>query len=522
MNHPYQSAPRRNLPALLFLAGTLLLTVSPSSQAQIQRGRWSLGVGGGVNVFLTDFNDRRIGPGASVTLRYGISEAVSLGLAAGYEELKTKQTPFLPAFPYDYVKLHALPASFLCWWRPAGAGTITPYLYAGAGVLLFKRRDGSGTFFTGDPVQISPVIPAGAGAEVQLSPDANLALDCGYRFGSDNLETYSRGTSDGFPTIKLGVNLFLGRAREADGDGDGMTDTEEEAAGTNPEAPDSDGDGLTDGDEMHVTHTNPLRIDTDGDGLSDGAEVTRHHTDPARSDTDGDGLTDGDEIARGTDPLRSDTDGDGISDGDEVNRYGSNPLSTDTDRDGLTDGEEVNTFGSDPANPDTDGDGIPDGEEVREYRSDPTNPDTDGGGVPDGVEVARGSNPLNPRDDAFGAPMKLKPGASIVLDSVTFSPGSAYLTAASIPPLERVFVALMADPDVRLDIVGYTDNQGRPEANQAVSAQRAEAVKAWLVRKGISALRLTASGRGMNDPIAPNTTAEGRARNRRIELHVVR
>ena len=115
-------------------------------------------------------------------------------------------------------------------------------------------------------------------------------------------------------------------APSADGDGDGLTNTQEDALGTDPRNPDTDFDGLTDGDEV-TQGTSPVNNDSDGDGLSDGAEVDMG-TDPLDTDSDHDGLSDGREIVYGTDPLRADTDGDGVPDGAEV-QWGYDPLDPD-------------------------------------------------------------------------------------------------------------------------------------------------------------------------------------------------
>jgi outer membrane protein OmpA-like peptidoglycan-associated protein/opacity protein-like surface antigen len=508
------------------LAVTLLLLLTlhsgQTASAQQREDRWSLAVQGGVNLFLTDFNQRRIGPGASLALRYALSKAVSVGVSTGYEELKTKQTPPLPSLPFDYIKLHAFPASVNVWIRMLPGKAFSPYVYAGAGVLLCSRKDGGGAYFKDESLQSSFLFPAGAGVEASLSRNVSLTFELGYRLTGDRFEELVNDSPDRYPTAKAGVTFSLGSGSGGDEDLDGLTDAEEEEAGTDPESADSDGDGLTDGEEVHTYRTNPLRNDTDGDGLGDGQEVTKYHTDPARSDTDGDGLTDGEEVlSHGTDPLNPDSDGDGLADGLEVNTYGTNPLGSDSDGDGLPDGDEVNTFRSNPAVADSDADGLPDGEEVRVHRSDPMTADTDGGGVPDGVEVARGTNPLNPRDDAFADPLMLQRGAKFVLEGVKFEPGTAYFTAESVPALEKAFAALMSRPRATVEIAGYTDNVGRAEANEKLSRRRADAVRTWLVRKGISALRLRAVGNGVKNPIAPNTTPDGRARNHRIEFHVL-
>ncbi len=77
---------------------------------------------------------------------------------------------------------------------------------------------------------------------------------------------------------------------------------------------------------------------------------------------------------------------------------------------------------------------------------------------------------------------------------------------------------LTEHPDLSLTIEGHTDNVGDAQANLALSAKRADAVKAYLVGKGVGAERLTTKGLGASKPAAPNTTAEGRQQNRRVEL----
>jgi OOP family OmpA-OmpF porin len=70
-------------------------------------------------------------------------------------------------------------------------------------------------------------------------------------------------------------------------------------------------------------------------------------------------------------------------------------------------------------------------------------------------------------------------------------------------------------------IVGHTDSTGNAAANQRLSVQRAEAAKAYLVSKGIERNRIYTEGKGATQPVADNRTAEGRAKNRRIEVEVV-
>ncbi|MGA9116961.1 MAG: OmpA family protein [Bacteroidota bacterium] len=508
--------------AILFLLGVLLILPSPA-HTQRAAGKASLGLRGGANVLLNDFNKRKVGPGGEVVVSYAVAPALSFGLAAGYEELKARQDPPLDAalLGYDYVKLHSIPLSFRAWVYPMPAARVSPYLFVGAGVTIFQRKDGGGSFIPNDKFVNSVLFPMGAGIETYLSSKVSIVTEASFAVGDDRLDGYEYANRDSYASAKAGLNFHLGSGPEDDDDADGLTNGEERRLGTNPEVADSDGDGLKDGEEVKRYNTNPLAADTDADGLTDGDEAIRYNTDPARNDSDEDGISDGDEILKHkTDPTKPDTDGDGLADGDELLRYSSSPLKLDTDDDGVSDWDEVKTFRSDPTKTDSDSDGLTDGDEVRKHKTDPTKVDSDNGGVNDGAEITRGTNPLSPKDDTTEKTIVLEKGKSVVLEGVTFETGSARLSRESERTLEKAFIALVANPDVVVEVAGYTDNVGRAAGNQQLSRRRAEAVRAWLVRKGIGPERLTAVGKGMEDPVASNDTPEGRAQNRRIEFHV--
>lgn len=106
--------------------------------------------------------------------------------------------------------------------------------------------------------------------------------------------------------------------------------------------------------------------------------------------------------------------------------------------------------------------------------------------------------------------------------SVEFETGSATLTLAGRALLDQLAAAL---PDIRsttIAIVGHTDNSGGRANNLALSQARADAVKAYLVGKGMPASRFEATGVGPDQPVASNDTEEGRARNRRIDFRAMR
>lgn len=501
----------------------LLVLTTGVSVAQNAQGRWALGLHGGGSMWVNDYNERKYGGSGELFLRYGAARIFSIGVMGGYEELKALQNPILPGTQDNYLHVDGFPAALVGWFHLMPGKKFSPYVYAGGGAMFYKRKDGlkRPVPLGEDKFQTTYYIPVGVGFEAFASPNVAFTLDLGYRLLDDETDAYKYNAMDGFATAKAGFNFYLGSSDADDDDQDGLNNGEERRLGTNPKVPDTDGDGLKDGEEVNRYRTDPLKRDTDGDGLSDGDEISKYKTDPAKADTDGDGLSDGDEVLKhNTDPLKVDTDGDGLSDGDEVLTHKSDPLKVDTDGDGLSDWDEVKTHKTDPARVDTDGDGLADGDEVRKYKTNPTLVDSDGGGINDGAEITRGTNPLDPKDDVLKETIILEKGKSVVLEGVNFATGSARLTKNSETTLEKAFIALVANPDVKVEIAGYTDNVGSVQLNDRLSRQRAESVRTWLVKKGISPARLTAVGKGMRDPIASNDTPEGRAQNRRIEFHV--
>ncbi len=104
---------------------------------------------------------------------------------------------------------------------------------------------------------------------------------------------------------------------------------------------------------------------------------------------------------------------------------------------------------------------------------------------------------------------------------IVFESGSAVLKPESDAAMTQLTTYLNETPRVtKLRIEGHTDNVGSPESNETLSGQRALAIKAALVAKGIKKERLLAVGFGQTKPVADNTTEEGKGKNRRTEFHV--
>ncbi len=123
-------------------------------------------------------------------------------------------------------------------------------------------------------------------------------------------------------------------------------------------------------------------------------------------------------------------------------------------------------------------------------------------------------NPFNV-DIQFEAPK------SFVLENCNFETGKATLQPEAYKVVDELVDYLKRKEDEKIEIGGHTDNIGKAEANMILSEARANTVMDYLLSKDIAAERVTAKGYGMDVPVAENTTAEGRALNRRTEVKVI-
>jgi len=271
----------------------------------------------------------------------------------------------------------------------------------------------------------------------------------------------------------------------ADSDGDGVADRKDKCPDTPAGAKvdekgcpfDTDGDGVLDGIDQCPDTIKGWPVDekgcpkdSDGDGVPDAKDACPDTPKGAKVDD------------RGC-PL--DSDGDGVFDG--IDRCPGTPAGTKVDSKGC------------PL--DSDGDGVNDNLDKC--------PDT-----PRGTQVDADGCPPPPK----AAPLFEGGKKELVLEGVNFETEKAVLVPESLTVLDRVAASLADWSDVRVEIGGHTDSQGAAGYNLKLSEKRAQAVMDYLVGKGIDAARMTSKGYGESKSIADNKTAEGRARNRRVEL----
>ncbi|GBD32058.1 MAG: hypothetical protein KatS3mg081_2226 [Gemmatimonadales bacterium] len=493
---------RWNASALLALAALLAGGSAARAQSGVG-GQIELGTFGVFNRFDQPATSLSSGYGIGGRLGFYFSRLLSLETSGDY-------TPTEIAAQGADVGVTRLGASLLLHARAMGfylgAGYERSY-YRGA----LQGEDDGAHFLLGS--RLSP------GGRAALRVEARIAY------------LPSGGTSANRPlnfsgNIGLSVFAFGGPPRDSDGD---------KVANKHDRCPDTplgarvDAQGCpTDGDRDGVY---------DGldacDGTPSGAIVDERG---CPLDTDRDSVFDGIDICPNT-PMGASVD--------------SNGCPTDQDQDGVFDGLDrcadtpsgatVDAFGC-PL--DTDGDGVfdgldqcpdtPAGTEVDE-RGCTVQRDSDGDGVLDQNDRCPNTAP-GQRVDEVGCPVieevvqaqarnifEFVEGRAqpLVLTGVNFRSGSAQLTPESHAVLDRVAASLIANPAVRIEVAGHTDASGSRALNMRLSLARAEAVRNYLISKGVAPDRLVARGYGPDRPVADNATPSGRAMNRRVELHLI-
>ncbi len=191
------------------------------------------------------------------------------------------------------------------------------------------------------------------------------------------------------------------------------------------------------------------------------------------------------------------------------------PTSHDADHDGISDDQDK------CPNEAEDRDGVDDGDGCPEE-------DTDQDGIADADDRCPGEKEtINGFKDDDGcadegpAKVIVEAGEIKILETVKFKTGSAEIDPDSHSILDQVALTMKAHPEIKkIRVEGHTDETGTRELNLRLSQQRAQAVREYIVRKGVKPERLSAKGYGPDKPIAEGTSDEARAKNRRVEFIV--
>jgi len=299
---------------------------------------------------------------------------------------------------------------------------------------------------------------------------------------------------------------------------------------------DSDADGFNDDDDpcpKVAGADNGCPIDTDADGVADDQdqcpEITAGTDNGCPADKDNDGVPDESDACPETfgtvKGCPADTDSDGFPDDSDAcpEVVGTNRgCPADTDSDGISDADDKcpNTAGTNNGCPspapearlpkDTDIDGVAD--------KDDKCPDIAGSkqnaGCPESTTIA-----LTPEKPVTESEERLIQDAGF---NIQFNAGNSVLTGRSREILLEVAKVMQRYPDIRLEAHGFTDAEGSAEANKNLSQQRAQSCVDVISEAGIDRDRLKALGFGEAQPIASNSTAVGRQKNRRVEFKLIR
>ncbi len=521
----------------LMLCLVMALLAAAPIMADEWTGKTGVGVRGPVFIplfrgsdFSMDHETFMMGWDPTIEVSRGISNHLVLSLSVGYGSTyddttaSDNQSFKLNKSDNAYAKLTGVLIGVTGEYNFRTESKLQPYVLLGAGFDLWKiekntKDSGDGSFNINDLTA-----KAGAGVNYWLTEKLTVDLQGRFTFGEGNLKNddptefytptdwsrWNRRPFTGYFEPSIGVTYHFGGGKDTDKDG--VKDKKDNCPGTPFGAIvdkvgcplDSDGDGVYDGLDMCANTPKGAKVDAKGCPL----------------DTDKDGVFDGlDKCPETPEGVAVDAMGcalDGDKDGvpDYKDKQPNTPLGAKVDANGV--------------GIDSDGDGVYDGldkcpDTPAGAAVDPQGCayDRDMDGVPDSIDACLGT-PAGVVVDSTGCPVVAKIVEKIILH-VKFASGSFEIDKQSMVALDSIAERLYAYPDTKVEISGFTDNTGARDFNQTLSEKRAEAVKDYLVTKGIPADRMTTVGHG-EDPdyfIDTNDTPEGRWNNRRVEINAI-
>ncbi len=402
-------------------------------------------------------------PNSSVDPAFGLEGELALALGSTGESMDGgRDRYFAPVFGW---RAHAIA-------RIRTTGHVHPHFVIGAGGETV--------------VSSSPFMGDDTDAAFYFGPGLSWHQQEGALFGGNVRIDLRWGVTAGRAEYRVSTfELHVGLERSFDFGGGSV-----ETIKIPPPPPpvDTDGDGIFDDDDACIQDPETVNGFEDADGC------------PDTLDRDGDGILDAEDACPDAPELINDIDDeDGCPELDE-------------DGDGLLGSKDACPTQAEDFDQHLDDDGCPD-------------LDDDQDGIPDRSDACP-KEPETPNgfEDSDGCPDELPKAIKKftgVIKGITFEYSRARIRKKSFKTLDAAAALLLEYPDLRVLIEGHTDNKGIYEKNQNLSLRRAEAVKWYLVDRGIPADRIETVGLGPDRPLKPNKTKKGRDANRRIEFHLI-
>ncbi|EQB62832.1 MAG: ompa/motb protein [candidate division Zixibacteria bacterium RBG-1] len=439
--------------------------------------KWGISGNGGLWKLMvydsTDSDIWTVGFLGNLGVRYGLTRNVAVGISGYYLNTgQAEDTLGDAGFTFSRLKDGAKQQNWLveamAYYHFMPDKKVTPYVFGGAGILLWKVTDKDGNTITfpssvsTDTLELKDKqITLVGGLGLEWFPTENLSLNLGGKFHylSSFISDFEKADRDLLDLPKGAVELFAGvtyyTGKAKDSDKDGVADKLDQCMDTPLGC---------------IVDANGCPLDADGDGVCDGLDKCPETPKGAKVDANG---------------CPTDADADGVYDG--LDQCANTPAGVKVDSKGC------------PL--DTDGDGVPDHLDKQPTTAkgckadkDGVSMDSDGDGVCDGVDKCPGTA-AGIQVDATGCPTvaPLEPKTTI---TPMFKPGKTVLDDATKARLDEIAATLMTYTDVKIEVAVYTDPSGGKQVNLVISQKRADAVKDYLVSKGVDATRITAVGKG--------------------------